>query len=62
MIIDDDEDPMPNPTEYGEMSIADLCCSTEALKLDADEEMNEYNANTFWKPDIIDVDDLEELD
>ena len=63
MMVDDEEDPQPSYSmEPSEMSIADLCCSTEALKLEADEELNDYNANAFWKTDIMDIDDLEELD
>ena len=41
-----------------------LCSSTDQLNFITEEEveMSEYNANMFWKPDIIDIDELEDLD
>ena len=60
MIIDDEEEEPEG--RVGGMTIADLCCSTEALKIEADVELIEYNSNNFWKADVIDVDELEELD
>ena len=40
----------------------DLYNSTSSFAPEFDVELQAYNANEFWKPDLIDVDDLEDLD
>ena len=44
------------------ISSEDLYNSTSSFAPDFDLELQEYNANEFWKPNLIDIDDLEELD
>lgn len=41
-----------------------LCSSTDAINWisEIEEDVIEYNSNMFWKPDIIDIDELEDLD